>query len=110
MTGESIDPIFSLIERHRTAFNTFVNIIPIADEVAAEREGREVTEKIAVAFDAAGDAEIVACNALVGTPPTTLAGMRAAIQWFVEYDKGCVPEVSGRFVETLARSPVFDRV
>jgi hypothetical protein len=44
---------------------------------------------------------------LQATPPTTLAGARAAIAWLVEYDKPNVPQTSGEYLRTLIRSPIF---
>jgi hypothetical protein len=48
-----------------------------------------------------------AVDALLKTPPTTLAGAREAIGWFAEYDRPNVPETSGKYIQTLARSPIF---
>ena len=44
---------------------------------------------------------------LLETPPTTLAGARAAIAWLVEYDEPNIPETSGAYLRTLIRSPIF---
>jgi hypothetical protein len=44
---------------------------------------------------------------LLETPPTTLAGARAAIAWLVEYDEPNIPETSGEYMRTLIRSPIF---
>jgi hypothetical protein len=44
---------------------------------------------------------------LLETPPTTLAGARAAIAWLVEYDEPNIPETSGEYMRTLIRSPMF---
>jgi hypothetical protein len=48
-----------------------------------------------------------ALAALQATPPTTLAGARAAIARLVEYDEHNVPEESGKYLRTLSRSPIF---
>jgi hypothetical protein len=45
---------------------------------------------------------------LFETPPTTLAGARAAIAWLVEYDEPNVPKTS-QYMRTLIRSPIFAR-
>lgn len=44
---------------------------------------------------------------LQATPPTTLAGARAAIARLVEYDEHNAPEESGKYLRTLIRSPIF---
>jgi hypothetical protein len=44
---------------------------------------------------------------LLKTPPTTLAGARAAIAWLVKYDEPNVPKTSGEYMRTLSRSPIF---
>ena len=44
---------------------------------------------------------------LLETPPTTLAGAKAAIAWLVKYDEPNVPETSGRYLRTMIRSPIF---
>ena len=41
------------------------------------------------------------------TPPTTVAGARAAIEWLVQYDEPNIPETSGEYLRTLIRSPIF---
>jgi hypothetical protein len=41
------------------------------------------------------------------TPPTTLAGARAAIAWLVEFDEPNIPETSGEYMRTLIGSPIF---
>jgi hypothetical protein len=43
------------------------------------------------------------------TPPTTLAGARAAMAWLIEYDEPNIPETSGAYLRTLIRSPIFAR-
>ena len=48
-----------------------------------------------------------ALDNLLKTTPETLAGARAAIAWLVKVDDGSVPERSGKYMETLLRSPVF---
>ncbi|MGZ9116438.1 MAG: hypothetical protein ACXW3V_05780 [Methylocystis sp.] len=76
------------------------------DEVLAKQHGRVVTEAAEAVHDTVGDAEIEALDALVETAPTTKAGARAAIEWLLEYNRGCEPREVGRFAITL-RSPVL---
>jgi hypothetical protein len=42
-----------------------------------------------------------AADELIGTAPTTIAGMHAAIAHLVQYDEGCEPLACGRFLATL---------
>ena len=35
------------------------------------------------------------------------AGMRAAIEYFVKFDTGCMPDASGAFLATFLKSPVL---
>ena len=88
------DPIFDLIEAHREAWAKAVEA-DYADELAAEREERHRLAKDALAK-------------LLETPPATLAGVRAIIEYLVEWDKECIPEDSGEYLPTLLRSPIFD--
>lgn len=44
---------------------------------------------------------------LLRTAPATLAGIRAAVEYFVEWDENCIPEDSGEYLITLARSPAL---
>jgi hypothetical protein len=48
-----------------------------------------------------------AMDELLKTPPMTVAGAREAIAWFAEYDKASVPKTSGKYMRTMARSPIF---
>jgi hypothetical protein len=99
--------LFGAIERHRAAFAAFVDTCGPTDTVLAAQQGREVTQADEDAYDDAHAAEEGALSELKATAPLTLAGMRAAIQYFVGFDEGCVPEDSGEYMATLLRSPIF---
>jgi hypothetical protein len=99
--------LFAAIERHRAAFAAFVDTCGPTDTVLAAQQGREVTQADEDACDDALAAEKDALSELKATAPLTLAGMRAAIQYFVGFDEGCVPEDSGEYMATLLRSPIF---
>ena len=101
------DPIFAAIERHKAAWSAFLPTCDLTDEVLAKQQGREVSEADEAAHEAADDAESEALDALVETAPTTKAGARAAIEWLIEYNRGCEPRDIGRFAMTLLRSPVL---
>ena len=44
---------------------------------------------------------------LLDTPPMTVAGARAIIEYLVAWDDGSVPETGGEYLKTLLRSPIF---
>jgi hypothetical protein len=44
---------------------------------------------------------------LLETPPTTISGTRAIIEYLVAWDGGNVPEDSGEYLQTLLHSPIF---
>jgi hypothetical protein len=101
-----VDPIFAAIERHKAAWAAFREACDLTDEVRADHEGREVTEADEAAYEVCNKAEQEALDALFALPPITLAGMRAAIQWIVEYDCGCM-ETASDFLPTLLDSPLL---
>ena len=86
------DPVLALVARCRREWNNL----------------GEVLEKTDAWDDKQAQAAIDAAMAkLLATPPTTLAGARAAIAWLVEYDEPNVPKTSGEYMRTLSRSPIF---
>lgn len=101
------DPIFAAIERHRSAFKEFVDASLAADEVKAEKDGRKVTHEAEDRLDAAIIADTEEAELLVSTSPETKAGLAAAVAWLLEYDQGCIPDTSGRFLRALATSPLL---
>ncbi len=90
------DPVFEAIERHKTAWAAYVEATCklTMPELDAYRETHD---------DDSGKA----LEAFLATPPTTLAGLRAALEYAVEVDSDCVPDNGGRIAETLLRSPLF---
>jgi hypothetical protein len=93
--GAETDPVLAIVAKLRATWHRLGKVIeetnlcegPLFDEVQG-------------VLDAA-KAE------LLETPPTTLAGARAAIAWLVEYDEPNIPETSGEYMRTLIRSPIF---
>ena len=77
--AQQIDPIFAAIERHRTAREALGIAAIAADEVAAELEGRTVSQAELDAVDAANDAFADAIADLIATTPATLAGIQALL-------------------------------
>jgi hypothetical protein len=101
------DPIFAAIERHRAAFALYADLCARTDEAAAEQEGREITQVQREAFATAGVDETESRDALIATAPTTIAGLRTAIDHLVKFDSGCLPDTSGYFLATLLKSPLL---
>jgi hypothetical protein len=95
-TATPADPIFAAIERHKTAWGAYVEATCklTMPELDAYREAHD---------DDSGKA----LEEFLATPPTTLAGLRAALEYAVEFDSGCKPDTGGRIAETLLRSPLF---
>lgn len=93
------DPVLAAIERSRAAWLALGSVLTQAAD-----EGREPDEGELAAAHAV-DTE--ALDNLLKTTPETLAGARAAIAWLVKVDDGSVPERSGKYMETLLRSPIF---
>jgi hypothetical protein len=86
------DPISVAIDRHRAA-NAAWNAIdgdvdPKADGLAS------IAEKEAI-------------EDLITTPPETILGLRAAIEYLAHYDSGCEPTASCRFIKAALKSPVL---
>ena len=101
------DPVFQLIEAHREPFRLLCDACTATDTVVARREGREITLEDQAAYVAADGVETLAFECLLETAPHTVAGVRAVIAHLAEYDSGCAPEASGRYLQTLLRSPVL---
>ena len=97
------DPIFVAIERHKTAWTAFVETVDLLNNVEGEQEGSEEEIRYMEANAAANDA----LEAFLATPPMTLAGLRAALEYVVEVDGGCMLDNGGRIAETLLRSPAL---
>jgi len=98
------DPILAIIDRHRAALAELTAASIATDEVKASNEGREVAPDAYDRLEVATDADFELRELLASTAPTTMAGLAAAISWLMEYDEGCLPETSGRFLRTLAKS------
>ena len=106
-TASPADPIFAAIQRHKEAWRAFGEVCSITDTVAAREEGREVTAADEAVHEAASDAEYAARDELFQSPAQTAAGMRAFIEHYIEYDVGCMDEVTSAFLEALLESPVL---
>jgi hypothetical protein len=70
-------------------------------------EGREVTEADEAAYEAANQAEVDAFEALITMPPATVAGMRAAMNYFIEFETDGIEGAPERFLTALLASPIL---
>ena len=95
------DPIFDLIEAHRTAWAR------IADAHEKHDEGTLSKEAFTSEIEARWSELVDAKNQLLKTPPATLVGARAIIEYLIEWDKENDPETSYEYLSTLLRSPIF---
>jgi hypothetical protein len=84
---EEPDAIFGLIAAHKAAWTQFV----------------ELDDRDHEAFEEDGRAAEAAMAELMNAPPTTLAGMRAIIQYLVEWDN----DSGYYYLPTLLRSPLL---
>lgn len=97
-----LDPVFAAIERHKSAWDAFDAACSLTDNALARQQGREVTKADEAAFERANVAEQEALDGLMSTSPTTLAGMRAALEYAKPDDDSCI-----RVVATLLASPLL---
>ena len=82
-----LDPIFGLVAAHKAAWAQFM----------------ELDERDHETFEEGGRAADAAMYELMNTPPTTLAGMRAIIQYLVDWDN----DSGYYYLPTLLRSPLL---
>jgi hypothetical protein len=85
------DPVFALLEAHKQAW---ARLLALDDDIDLATE------------DEAGRAADVALGELTTTPPTTRAGMRAVMEYFVELGghDDCLPTL---LKSSILRSPLF---
>lgn len=94
------DPIFDLIEAHRTAW---ARIADAQANLEATLPKNEFTTEVAARDREFDDA----ANKLFETPPATPSGARAIIGYLIEWDKEHDPETSYKYLQTLLRSPML---
>jgi hypothetical protein len=100
ITAPADDPIFELIEAHRKAW---ARIVDAHENLKGALSEEAFTFEIKARDSKVADAK----NELLKTPPATLAGARAIIEYLIEWDKDCDPETSYEYLSTLLRSPMF---
>jgi hypothetical protein len=90
--AEPPDPVFALLEAHKAAWARLLRIEDLTDD-------HETLEE-------AGGAVDVALNEITTTPPTTVAGMRAVMEYLVELD-GHSDYLPTLLRSSILRSPVL---
>lgn len=90
------DPIFAAIERHRAAYVVRMEKCQIQSETA---DYDPANADIVAAADDACDEASAAANALLVTPPTTMAGILALLQYVEDFNNGMV------WLESTRNSP-----
>jgi hypothetical protein len=89
--ADAPDPVFALLEAHKA---TWARLLALDDDIDFATE------------DEAGRAADAALGELATTPPTTLAGMRAVIAYFVGLD-GHADYLPTLLRSSILRSPLF---
>ena len=98
--GSAPDPIFNVIEAHRKAW---ARIVDAHENLRGTLSEDEFTSEMKARDRELDDAK----NKLLKTPPATLLGAQAIIEYLIEWDKECEPETSYEYLSTLLRSPIF---
>jgi hypothetical protein len=94
------DPIFDSIEAHRTAW---ARIVDAQENLQSALSKDAFTVEIEARDREVDDAK----DKLLKTPPATLGGARAIIEYLIEWDKENDPETSYEYLSTLLLSPIF---
>ncbi len=101
------DPIFSAIERHLAAWRAVDALFTSIDVAGAVQNGREINQADWEAFERARALEDQLLDELRATPPATVAGMRAALEYLVIFQGGYLSNCVVPFLVTLLKSPLF---
>jgi hypothetical protein len=90
--AEPPDPVLALVEAHKAAWARLLRIEDLTDDHET--------------LEAAGRAVDVALDAITSTPPTTVAGMRAVMEYLVELD-GHMDYLPTLLRSSILRSPLL---
>ncbi len=105
------DPAFAAIARHRAAQAAVIAAQDILDAVETAQAGRHARAAASAAARAADREETAALRDLIATAPTTVAGVRAMLEYerdFVgSYVEPFVARLETRMTATVLRSPVL---
>lgn len=100
----SSDPICTAIACHEAANSRYLAACKLTDDIEAEDEGRAVTQADEAEYEAACVADASALLELLAMPPTTKAGARAGLDYFMSLDGGLYLVA---FAEALRDAPVL---
>ncbi len=103
------DPVYAAIERHKLALAHFNACCRLTDDVVAREEGRTVTQDDLELHRVADDAEATALQEVLTTPPVSIHGTRALLEYVGSIHRICGLESDhfDDFFEAIIRSPVF---
>jgi hypothetical protein len=102
------DPIFAAIAAHRSAWVAVMAAMDRADEPLAREQGRIVTPADIDAKERADRALDDAMEALKQTRPVTMAGLKAAIAYLIEWDERQMGDDARDGIQALLRTPLFE--
>ena len=102
------DPVFAAINLHRQASDAWMAAAELVDKGAAKEKGRTVTPADVEANERAVRLEREAMAGLIQTMPTTMAGLQAALNYFVAWDGDQMCEDASAGLQALLRSPLFE--
>jgi len=103
--AEAADPIFAAIAEYKRLDAIFGDCCGLEDEVAAENEGREITEADKQVVKAALDASNNAFAEVLETVPSTLAGLKALLE--LVQSESVTYEYIDIAMQSALKSPVF---
>lgn len=102
------DPVFAAIEAHRCAWVVVMAAMDQADGPRAKQQGRTVTPADVEAKERADRVLDDTMAALQQTAPVTMAGLRAAIAYFVAWDGDEMGRDASIGLQALLRTPLFE--
>ena len=101
IVAEQADPVIAVLQRHKAVWVAADAPSPSVDDVLAKRKGRKASQVDRDAHERASSREAEALDELLATPPTTAAGLRAAIEHLVSFDDGCLSESARPLLATF---------
>jgi len=102
------DPIFAAIAAHRSVWVAEMAAMERVDEPLAREQGRTVTPADIEANERASSAEKEAMAALKQTQPVTMAGLKASLAYFIDWDGDQMCEDASIGLRALLRSPLLE--
>ena len=102
------DPVFEAIDLHRAAWCAQMATMDLADGPLAREQGRTVTPADVETNERADRLEREAMATLKQIAPMTMAGLKAAIAYLIEWDEGEMGDDAREGLTALLGSPLFE--